>query len=138
MRFFNKLLIIRKCYNLTILLKYCKIYGYYDILILLELYMSVLEIKNLTHRYDDKFIFNDASLTINNGEHIGVVGLNGAGKSTFINIIADKLSYDEGEVILTDSFFFRSRRVFSALSRERLFTRTWVRNFSVSTGCSRK
>ena len=61
--------------------------------------MSVLEIKNLTHRYDDKFIFNDASLTINNGEHIGVVGLNGAGKSTFINIIADKLSYDEGEVI---------------------------------------
>jgi ATPase subunit of ABC transporter with duplicated ATPase domains len=61
--------------------------------------MSVLEIKNLTHRYDDKFIFNDASLTINNGEHIGVVGLNGAGKSTFINIIADKLSYDEGEVV---------------------------------------
>ncbi|MBQ7407951.1 MAG: ABC-F family ATP-binding cassette domain-containing protein [Clostridia bacterium] len=60
--------------------------------------MSVLEIKNLTHRYDDKFIFNEASLTVNNGEHIGVVGLNGAGKSTFINIIADKLTYDEGEV----------------------------------------
>ena len=60
--------------------------------------MSVLEVKNLTHRYDDKFIFNDASLTVNNGEHIGVVGLNGAGKSTFINIIADKLTYDEGEV----------------------------------------
>jgi len=60
--------------------------------------MSVLEIKNLTHRYDDRFIFNDANLCINNGEHVGVVGLNGAGKSTFINIIADKLTYDEGEV----------------------------------------
>ena len=61
--------------------------------------MSVLEIKNLTHRYEEKFIFNNASLTINNGEHIGVVGLNGAGKSTFINIIADKITYDEGEVL---------------------------------------
>lgn len=61
--------------------------------------MSVLEIKNLTHRYEDKYIFNNASLTINNGEHIGVVGLNGAGKSTFINIIAGKLTYDEGEVL---------------------------------------
>lgn len=60
--------------------------------------MSILEIKNLTHRYDDRYIFNDASLCINNGEHIGVVGLNGAGKSTFINIVADKLTYDEGSV----------------------------------------
>lgn len=61
--------------------------------------MSILEIKGLTHRYDDKYVFNDASLVVNNGEHIGVVGLNGAGKSTFINIIADKLTYDEGEVL---------------------------------------
>lgn len=60
--------------------------------------MSVLEIRNLTHRYDDKYIFNNASLTINNGEHVGIVGLNGAGKSTFINIIADNITYDDGEV----------------------------------------
>lgn len=60
--------------------------------------MSLLEIKNLSHRYDDKIIFNNASLAVNKGEHIGVVGLNGAGKSTFINIIADKITYDEGEV----------------------------------------
>ncbi len=60
--------------------------------------MSILEIKNLTHRYDDRFLFENASLTINNGEHIGVVGLNGAGKSTFINIIDGRLSQDEGEV----------------------------------------
>ena len=60
--------------------------------------MSLLEIKNLSHRYDDKIIFNNASLSVNRGEHIGVVGLNGAGKSTFINVIADKITYDEGEV----------------------------------------
>lgn len=61
--------------------------------------MSVLEIKNLTHRFDDKYLFEGANLTVNNGEHIGVVGLNGAGKSTFINIICGNLSQDEGEVL---------------------------------------
>ena len=61
--------------------------------------MSILEIRNLTHRYDDRYLFNNASVSINNGEHLGIVGLNGAGKSTFINIIAGKLSQDDGEVL---------------------------------------
>lgn len=61
--------------------------------------MSILEIKNLTHRYDERFLFKEASLSINNGEHVGIVGLNGAGKSTFINIISKRLPQDEGEVL---------------------------------------
>ena len=60
--------------------------------------MSVLEIKGLTHQFDQKLLFDNASFNINNGEHVGIVGLNGAGKSTFINIIAGKLFQDEGEV----------------------------------------
>lgn len=61
--------------------------------------MAILEIRNLTHRYDDRYLFQNASLSINNGEHLGIVGLNGAGKTTFINIIAGKLSQDDGEVL---------------------------------------
>lgn len=61
--------------------------------------MSILEIRNLTHRYDDRYLFQNASVSINNGEHLGIVGLNGAGKTTFINIIAGKLSQDDGEVL---------------------------------------
>ena len=61
--------------------------------------MSILEIKNLTHSYDDRYLFKNAFLQLNNGEHLGVVGLNGAGKSTFINILAGNLSQDEGEVL---------------------------------------
>ncbi len=61
--------------------------------------MSILEIRNLSHRYDDRNLFLNASLTINNGEHIGIVGLNGAGKTTFINILANKLLQDEGEIL---------------------------------------
>ena len=60
--------------------------------------MAILEIKNLSHTYDGKPLFSDASLAINNGEHVGIVGLNGAGKTTFINIISGKLPQDEGEV----------------------------------------
>ena len=60
--------------------------------------MSILEIKNLSHIFDSKPLFENASLSINNGEHVGVVGLNGAGKSTLINIVAGLLPQDEGEV----------------------------------------
>ena len=60
--------------------------------------MSILEIKNLSHLYDSKPLFENASLAVNNGEHAGVVGLNGAGKSTFVNIIAGHLPQDSGEV----------------------------------------
>ena len=63
-----------------------------------EKIMSVLEIKGLTHRYDERYLFLNANLVVNNGEHIGIVGLNGAGKSTFINIISKRISQDEGEV----------------------------------------
>ncbi len=61
--------------------------------------MSILKINNLSHMFENKQLFKNASFDINNGEHVGIVGLNGAGKSTFINIIAGNISYDEGEVI---------------------------------------
>lgn len=61
--------------------------------------MSILKINNLTHTFENKQLFSNASFDINNGEHVGIVGLNGAGKSTFINIIAGNISYDSGEVI---------------------------------------
>lgn len=60
--------------------------------------MSILTINNLTHTFDGKVLFEDACLSINNGEHTGIVGLNGAGKSTFMNIICGNLIQDAGEV----------------------------------------
>jgi ATPase subunit of ABC transporter with duplicated ATPase domains len=60
--------------------------------------MSILSIKGLTHTFDGSILFEDVDLVINNGEHIGVVGLNGAGKSTFMNILTGKLVQDGGEV----------------------------------------
>ncbi len=60
--------------------------------------MSVLTIKNLSHIFETKSLFDGASLDVNNGEHCGIVGLNGAGKTTFMNIISGKIMQDGGEI----------------------------------------
>ncbi|XXM74393.1 ABC-F family ATP-binding cassette domain-containing protein [Lysinibacillus sphaericus] len=60
--------------------------------------MSLLSVKNLTHGFGDRAIFNDVSFRLLKGEHIGLIGANGEGKSTFMNIITGKLEPDEGKV----------------------------------------
>lgn len=60
--------------------------------------MSILTVKNLSHGFGSRAIFNDVSFRLLNGEHIGLVGANGEGKSTFMNIITRKLEPDEGHI----------------------------------------
>lgn len=60
--------------------------------------MSILTVKNLSHGFGDRAIFNDVSFRLLKGEHIGLIGANGEGKSTFMNIITGKLEPDEGKV----------------------------------------
>ncbi|MBM7704292.1 ABC-F family ATP-binding cassette domain-containing protein [Metabacillus iocasae] len=60
--------------------------------------MSVLTVKNLSHGFGDRAIFNDVSFRLLKGEHIGLIGANGEGKSTFMNIITGKLEPDAGKV----------------------------------------
>ena len=60
--------------------------------------MSILNVEHLTHGFGDRAIFNDVSFRLLKGEHIGLVGANGEGKSTFMNIVTGKLMPDEGKV----------------------------------------
>lgn len=60
--------------------------------------MSILNVEHLTHGFGDRAIFQDVSFRLLKGEHIGLVGANGEGKSTFMNIITGKLSPDEGKI----------------------------------------
>ncbi|MFF2874688.1 ABC-F family ATP-binding cassette domain-containing protein [Gottfriedia sp. NPDC057991] len=60
--------------------------------------MSILTVKNLSHGFGDRAIFNDVSFRLLKGEHIGLIGANGEGKSTFMNIVTGKLQPDEGKV----------------------------------------
>ncbi len=58
----------------------------------------ILEVKNLNHGFGDRAIFENVSFRLLKGEHIGLIGANGEGKSTFMNIITNKLMPDEGTV----------------------------------------
>lgn len=60
--------------------------------------MSILNVEHLTHGFGDRAIFEDVSFRLLKGEHIGLIGANGEGKSTFMNIITGKLQPDEGKV----------------------------------------
>ena len=58
----------------------------------------ILNVKNLSHGFGDRAIFENVSFRLLKGEHIGLIGANGEGKSTFMNIITGKLMPDEGKV----------------------------------------
>ena len=60
--------------------------------------MSILNVENLSHGFGDRAIFQNVSFRLLKGEHIGLIGANGEGKSTFMNIITGKLQPDEGKV----------------------------------------
>ena len=60
--------------------------------------MSILNVEHLTHGFGDRMIFNDVSFRLLKGEHVGLIGANGEGKSTFMNVITGSLVPDEGKV----------------------------------------
>ena len=60
--------------------------------------MSILNVVNLNHGFGDRAIYKDVSFRLLKGEHVGFVGANGEGKSTFMNIITGKLMPDEGKI----------------------------------------
>lgn len=60
--------------------------------------MSILNVEHLSHGFGDRAIFDDVSFRLLKGEHIGLIGANGEGKSTFFNIVTGKMQPDEGKI----------------------------------------
>jgi len=59
---------------------------------------DLITASNLGVRYNEQVVLDNASLTIREGEHVGLVGRNGSGKSTFLKILAGQMSPDTGSV----------------------------------------
>lgn len=53
--------------------------------------MSILTVENLSHGFGDRAIFDHVSFRLLKGEHVGLIGANGEGKSTFMNLITGHL-----------------------------------------------
>ena len=62
--------------------------------------MNILNIEHISKVYGDKVIFDDVSYGMSQGEKIGVIGINGTGKTTLLRIIAGLEMPDEGQVIM--------------------------------------
>ena len=60
--------------------------------------MSILNVEHLSHGFGDRAIFEDVSFRLLRGEHIGLIGANGEGKSTFMSVVTHRLQPDEGKI----------------------------------------
>lgn len=61
--------------------------------------MNILSLENITHSYTERKLFDNTSFYLHEGEKVGVIGINGTGKSTLLKIMAGVEVPDEGEVI---------------------------------------
>ena len=65
--------------------------------------MNLLSVENITKSYSEKKLFNNINLGINDGDKIGVIGINGTGKSTLLKVIAGEEEVDEGRIIRSNA-----------------------------------
>lgn len=61
--------------------------------------MSILHIENMTHAFGDKELYRGATLDLYKGEHMGIVGQNGTGKSTLLKLLLGDLVANDGQII---------------------------------------
>lgn len=61
--------------------------------------MNLINIEHISKIYGEKVIFDDASFGVQQGDKIGIVGINGTGKSTLLKVVAGEEIPDEGQVV---------------------------------------
>ena len=64
--------------------------------------MGIIEINNFSHTFGDKVLFEDSSFVLNPKEKIGLTGVNGAGKSTFLRMASGVLKPDSGKILMDE------------------------------------
>ena len=87
--------------------------------------MPLLEVKNLSVRYDKAQILNGVSLAVDEGEFVGLVGPNGAGKSTLLRALSGLVRFEErmkrgtaGDIVLEGEIRFAGERIDSLAAHE--------------------
>ena len=90
--------------------------------------MNLLTMEHVTKSYTDRILLNDVGFGINENEKIGVIGINGMGKSTLLKVAAQIEPYDSGKISMGNHvkicylprhrFLRKERRFFGQRSRE--------------------
>ena len=69
--------------------------------------MSLITIEHLTKSYTERLLFDDTAFSINEGEKVGLIGINGTGKSTLLKIAAGLEEPDDGSVVRRRNLYIR-------------------------------
>lgn len=69
--------------------------------------MSLITIEHLTKSYTERLLFDDTAFSINEGEKVGLIGINGTGKSTLLKIVAGLEEPDQGSVVRRRNLYIR-------------------------------
>ena len=69
--------------------------------------MNLVTIEHLTKSYTERLLFDDTAYSINEGEKVGLIGINGTGKSTLLKIVAGLEEPDDGSVVRTRNLYIR-------------------------------
>ncbi len=69
--------------------------------------MNLINIENLTKAYTEHKLFDNASFSLQEGEKIGVVGINGTGKTTLLKMLAGEEEPDEGTITMANHVVLR-------------------------------
>lgn len=69
--------------------------------------MSLITIEHLTKSYTERLLFDDTAFSINEGEKVGLIGINGTGKSTLLKIVAGLEEPDNGSVVRRRNLYIR-------------------------------
>ncbi|MBQ0016154.1 MAG: ABC-F family ATP-binding cassette domain-containing protein [Bacteroidales bacterium] len=67
---------------------------------------KILEMYNVCKAFDDRYMLNDFSYTFKRGEKVGIVGPNGIGKSTFVNLLTEAIKPDSGHIVVGQTIQF--------------------------------
>ena len=69
--------------------------------------MSLITIEHLTKSYTERLLFDDTAFSINEGEKVGLIGINGTGKSTLLKIVAGLEEPDDGSAVRRRNLYIR-------------------------------
>ena len=69
--------------------------------------MSLVTMEHLTKSYTERLLFDDTAFSMEEGEKVGLIGINGTGKSTLLKIVAGIEEPDEGKVIFRRNLYIR-------------------------------
>jgi len=69
--------------------------------------MNLINIENITKSYTDTLLFDDASFSVNEGEKVGIIGINGTGKTTLLKMLVGIEEPDKGKITRANNMVIR-------------------------------